>query len=181
MYPPLGGSSVTRESIKVPPDIVHAAEGLVHAIDLEGYCEIEFRRDAAGQAKLMEINPRLSASVEIAVRSGVDFPLLIYRWAAGDRVPATDGYRTGVRMRWLGGDLSALREALANGKRPESAPRWSALAAFVSDFLRPAHYDYFDRRDLRPAVAATVDWVGGRAQARKRGHLDQPHQDQEEP
>lgn len=180
MYPPLGGSSVTRESIEVPLDIGHAAEELVHAIDLDGYCEVEFRRDAAGEAKLMEINPRLSASVEIAVRSGVDFPLLLYRWAAGGRVPTTGGYRTGVRMRWLGGDLSVLRQALANGKRPESAPRWSALAAFVSDFLRPAHYDYFDRRDLRPALAATVDWVGGRAQARKRGHLDKPHQDQEE-
>jgi predicted ATP-grasp superfamily ATP-dependent carboligase len=180
MYPPLGGSSVTRESIELPLDIGHAAEELVHAIDLDGYCEVEFRRDTAGEAKLMEINPRLSASVEIAVRSGVDFPLLLYRWAAGGRVPATGAYRTGVRMRWLGGDLSVLRQALADGKRPESATRWSALAAFVGDFLRPAHYDYFDRRDLRPAVAATVDWVGGRAHVRKRGHLDQPHHDQEE-
>lgn len=180
MHPPLGGSSVTRESIELSLDIGHAAEELVDAIDLDGYCEVEFRRDAAGEAKLMEINPRLSASVEIAVRAGVDFPLLLYRWAAGGRVPATGAYRTGVRMRWLGGDLSVLRQAFRNGKRPENEPRWSALAAFVGDFLRPAHYDYLDRGDLFPAVAATVDWVGGRAHARKRGHLDQPHHDQEE-
>jgi predicted ATP-grasp superfamily ATP-dependent carboligase len=180
MYPPLGGSSVTRESIQLPLDIGHAAEDLVHAIDLDGYCEVEFRRDAAGKAKLMEINPRLSASVEIAVRAGVDFPLLLYRWAVGGRVPAAGTYRTGVRMRWLGGDLSVLRQALTDGKRPENEPRWSAIAAFVGDFFRPAHYDYLHRGDLRPAVAATADWVGGRAHMRKRGHLDQPHPDQEE-
>src|SRR5437867_4190491 len=72
--PPLGGQSVLRQSIAIPSDTGRYAESLVRHIKLEGYCEVEFRRDAAGVAYLMEINPRLSASVEIAVRAGVDFP-----------------------------------------------------------------------------------------------------------
>ena len=69
--PPLGGQSVLRQSIAVPTDIGEQAERLVREIDLEGYSEVEFRRDSKGIPYLMEINPRLSASVEIAVRSGV--------------------------------------------------------------------------------------------------------------
>ena len=67
--PPLGGESVLRQSIPVPADIGNQAERLVREIDLEGYSEVEFRRDGAGVPYLMEINPRLSASVEMAVRS----------------------------------------------------------------------------------------------------------------
>ena len=113
MLPPLGGNSILRESIALPRDITVAAQRLVEALGLEGYSEIEFRRDAAGRARLMEINPRLSASVEVAVRSGVDFPLLLYAWGTGGRVPFFRTYRTGVRMRWLGGDLRALSETFS--------------------------------------------------------------------
>ena len=70
--PPLGGNSVLRQSIAIPADIGGDAESLVREINLEGYSEVEFRRDAAGVPYLMEINPRLSASVEVAVRAGVD-------------------------------------------------------------------------------------------------------------
>src|SRR6202023_1089385 len=77
--PPLGGTSVLRQSIPIPPDIGDQAERLVIEIELEGYSEVEFRRDNGGIPYLMEINPRLSASVEIAVRSGVDFPYLLYQ------------------------------------------------------------------------------------------------------
>jgi predicted ATP-grasp superfamily ATP-dependent carboligase len=163
MHPPLGGSSVVRESIAPPADIMLAAEELVDAIDLDGYCEVEFRRDDAGEAKLMEINPRLSASVEIAVRSGVDFPLLVYRWASGDRVPTVAPFKVGVRMRWLGGDLSALRESLLRRGRPECPGPWPAISDFVRDFFRSAHYDYLARGDLAPAFAATGAWLADRS------------------
>ena len=72
-----------RVSIPLPPDVNTAAERLVTELDLEGYSEVEFRRDRQGNAVLMEINPRLSASVEVAVRAGVPFSRLLYAWAAG--------------------------------------------------------------------------------------------------
>ena len=79
--PALGGSSVLRESIVLPADAIVDARRLVAEIDLDGYAEVEFRRDADGRAVLMEINPRLSASVEVAVRVGVDMPGLVLAWA----------------------------------------------------------------------------------------------------
>jgi predicted ATP-grasp superfamily ATP-dependent carboligase len=167
--PPLGGNSVLRVSIPLPDDVTRAAERLVAEIGLEGYAEVEFRRDASGRPVLMEINPRLSASVEIAVRAGVRFPSLLYDWARGAPLEAVDGYRTGIRMRWLGGDLEWLASALGRTSGPDIPRRASALAMFSSDFARRAGYDYLDVHDLRPAgVAATGYMKRTRARARRR-------------
>ncbi|MBV9708077.1 MAG: ATP-grasp domain-containing protein [Chloroflexi bacterium] len=110
--PPLGGQSVLRQSIAVPDDIGSQAERLVREIELEGYSEIEFRRDSAGVPYLMEINPRLSASIEIAVRSGVNFPHLLYQWANGERIDKVMSYRLGNWMRYLTGDIMTTIAAL---------------------------------------------------------------------
>jgi predicted ATP-grasp superfamily ATP-dependent carboligase len=154
MDPPLGGASVVRESIAPPSDIVSGAQRLVEAIGLDGYSEVEFRRDASGVPRLMEVNPRLSASVEVAVRSGVDFPRLLCSWATGARVDAVQSYRRGVRMRWLGGDVHWLATTMFRQGRPDIPPRAHALRLFASEFVHPAAYDYVDRRDLRPVLVA---------------------------
>ena len=172
MQPPLGGVSVLRESIPVPRDIGTWAEELLDAMDLDGYAEIEFRRDRAGRGRLMEVNPRLSASVEVAVRAGVDFPRLLYAWAAGEPLRAVAGYRVGYRMRWLGGELQWLRETLRTQGRPDVSPRSRAIAAVVHDTLRPAGYDYLDRRDLRPALTATGAFLARRLPQRRHRRLE---------
>ena len=155
MDPPLGGSSVVRESIPMPSDVVDAGHRLVSSIGLVGYSEVEFRRDAHGTARLMEINPRLSASVEVAVRSGVDFPTLLHAWATGGPLATVRGYRSGVRMRWLGGDVHWLGSVLVRRGRPDVPPAREAIAMFLGDFLRPTVYDYADLRDVRPAFVAS--------------------------
>jgi predicted ATP-grasp superfamily ATP-dependent carboligase len=154
MTPVLGGVSVVRESIPMPADLRSAGLGLVEALELEGYSEIEFRRDASGRPLLMEINARLSGSLEAAVRSGVDFPTLLWRWAAGETLTPVAGYRTGVRMRYLAGDIDWLWENLKSRGRPDSVPPKKALRTFAGEFLRAQAYDYVDRQDLRPAFVA---------------------------
>jgi predicted ATP-grasp superfamily ATP-dependent carboligase len=152
MYPVLGGASVLRESIPVPADVGPMAEALIRELSLEGYSEIEFRRDQAGRPFLMEINPRLSASVEIAVRAGVDFPLLLYQWAAGEPMIPVRSYRSGRRMRYLRGDVSWLKEALRDPRHPDAPSPAVAIASFLAEFGRPTGYDYWDRSDPRPAA-----------------------------
>jgi hypothetical protein len=96
---------------------------LVRALDLEGYSEVEFRRDASGRPLLMEINARLSGSLEVAVRSGVPFPALLWQWASGEPLSPVSGYRTGVKMRYLKGDVKWLWENIeSRGRRPDCLP-----------------------------------------------------------
>jgi len=158
MQPPLGGMSVFRQSIPLPRDLDDAAERLVRAIDLEGYSEVEFRRDATGKPRLMEINPRLSASVEVAVRAGVDFPHLLYQWASGQPITRVTGYRTGGWMRYLRGDFVTTLESLAQRGKPGIAPPLTALLDFAGAFFVPSGYDYFAWNDLAPAWAAATDF-----------------------
>jgi predicted ATP-grasp superfamily ATP-dependent carboligase len=159
MLPPLGGSSIVRESIPLPPDLTEAAEALVRAAGLEGYSEVEFRRDTDGSPFLMEVNPRLSASVELAVRAGVDFPMLLHAWATERPLPTAHEYREGVRMRWLGGDIQWLRQTLERRGRPDVLPAGRAFRVFARDCFVPYAYDYVTWNDLLPALSATIKFL----------------------
>jgi predicted ATP-grasp superfamily ATP-dependent carboligase len=151
--PALGGASVLRESLAVPPDVYDASVQLVTTIGLEGLCEVEYRRDSAGRPLLMEINARIAGTIENALRSGVDFPLMIWLWATGQPIDQVDSYRTGVRTRWLRGDMRWLRDNFRRVGRPDSVSRARALWMFGSEFARTRYYDCLDRRDLRPVLA----------------------------
>lgn len=151
--PALGGASVVRESVPVPADILAASVDLVTALSLEGLCEVEFRRDSRGRPMLMEINARLAGPIEIGLLAGVDFPVMVWKWATGQPVRPVDGYRTGVRMRWLRGDMRWLRDNHLRVGRPDSVSRGRALWTFLSEFCRTRHYDSLDRHDLAPVLA----------------------------
>jgi predicted ATP-grasp superfamily ATP-dependent carboligase len=177
--PPLGGSSVLRQSINIPPDIGEQAERLIREIDLEGYSEVEFRRDSAGIPYLMEINPRLSASVELAVRAGVDFPYLLYQWANGEGVDAVKSYHVGGWMRYLGGDIATTVAAVQLRGRPGITPPMQSILDFCASFFVPMRYDYLDWKDPLPAWTATADftrrllrWMGKAFQRRRPGSKD---------
>jgi predicted ATP-grasp superfamily ATP-dependent carboligase len=152
VYPLLGGADVLRESIPMPGDTGPMAEALIRELSLDGFSQIEFRRDTAGRPFVMEINSRLSASVETAVRAGVDFPMLLYQWAAGEPMVPVRSYRSGRRMRYLRGDVSWLKEALRDPQHPDAPSPAVAVASFLAEFGRPTGYDYWDRNDPRPAA-----------------------------
>jgi predicted ATP-grasp superfamily ATP-dependent carboligase len=159
VQPPLGGTSVFRQSIALPDDITDQSERLVREIELEGYSEVEFRRDGVGKPYLMEINPRLSASLEVAVRAGVDFPYLLYQWASGERIDCIEGYRVGGWMRYLEGDLLTTLRAIAERGRPGVTPPAQAVLEFLASFFMPSGYDYADWRDPLPMWSATKGFM----------------------
>ena len=154
--PPLGGIYVLRQSIAFPPDTGEQAEHLVREIELEGYSQVEFRRDSVGKPYLMEINPRLNMGIEVAVRAGVDFPYLLYQWASGETINVAKSYRIGGQMRYLKGDfITTVASVRQRGRPGVTPPAWAILAFFLSFFI-PMGYDYFDWRDPLPAFIATT-------------------------
>ncbi len=138
----------------MPADTYAAAVQLVTAIGMQGLCEVEFRRDVHGHPFLMEINARLvGGGMETAMRSGIDFPLLLWQWATGSPVDRVDGYEAGMRMRWLRGDMRWLITNSRRAGRPDSMPRAKGLWAFATEFIRTRRYDCLDLRDLGPMMA----------------------------
>lgn len=172
--PPLGGADVVRHSIPIPLDIAEPAENLIREINLEGYCIVEFRRDRTGRPYLMEINPRLSAGVELAIASGIDFPYLLYQWACGGQIDTVAQYRVNCRMRYLAGDIATTAVSVKLAGRPGVTPPLRAILAFCFAFFLPMHYDYVDWHDLQPIKQAVIGWFRvlperiRRAFARKR-------------
>jgi predicted ATP-grasp superfamily ATP-dependent carboligase len=167
-WPPLGGSSVLRESIALPRDATEPAEALVEAIGLDGYSEVEFRRGRDGRPLLMEVNARLSQSVELAVRAGVDFPRLQLEWARGGDVRPVAGYRVGVRLGWLAGDLRLAAAALAGIGPPPRPPRPPLARDYL---LGRARIEGLDVRDPAPVAGALAFAARGlrRRGTRRRG------------
>jgi hypothetical protein len=152
-WPPLGGSSVMRTTALAADDTLAHAERLVEAMALDGYSEVEFRRGRDGAPRLMEVNPRLSQSAELAIRAGVDFPRMQLEWARGGDVTPVDGYRTGVKLAWLGGDARLTLAAL-RGSGPPPRPRQPPL---LRDYvLRRTRIEGLDLDDLRPVVSAVA-------------------------
>jgi predicted ATP-grasp superfamily ATP-dependent carboligase len=169
-WPPLGGSSVMRRSISPPEDALLAAERLVAEIDLDGYSEVEFRRGPDGVPVLMEVNPRLSQSVELAIRAGVDFPRMQLEWARGGRIPEPAAPVLGVRVGWLGGEVRLVAGALRGSPPPR--PRLSPeLRSLFSDYvLHGSRIEGLDIRDLRPTLGA----LGSGASALFGGSVRRP-------
>ena len=138
---------------------------LATTIGVEGPSEVEFRRDANGRPLLMEINARLAGTLENAIHSGVNFPLMIWQWGTGQPIEPVKSYRTGVRTRWLAGDLRWLWESVLEKGRPDTVSPARGIWTFTSEFFRTRHYDFVDRRDMRPALAEMRDTAGDHQEA----------------
>jgi len=166
--PPDGGVSVLRESVAIEEGPARQALALLKALEWTGLAMVEFRRDvrqpAGGRAedgsfKLMEINPRIWGSVQLAIDCGVDFPRLLYEWTVLGREPARPpagwrvSYRAGARSRWLMGDLDYLSIVLRRG----NGVRLPAIASFFA--ARQGRLEIERASDPLPAVQEKIVWA----------------------
>lgn len=106
------------------PELRRLGLHLFEALRWHGLGMAEWRRETAtGRFVLMEINPRLVGSTDLALRAGVDLPLLACRMARDGDVEPVLTYRSGVRMRWVLPD--GLRDLLARPARLFDPGVWS--------------------------------------------------------
>jgi predicted ATP-grasp superfamily ATP-dependent carboligase len=99
------GTSVFRESVRAP-FLEEQARQLVDTLDWHGVIHLDFLYDRGNsRSTLLEANPRFWGALDLAVRAGVDFPWLLYRMAVDGGVQRVEEYATGVRSRWIVGEL----------------------------------------------------------------------------
>jgi hypothetical protein len=100
----------------------------------------------------MEINPRISQSVELAVRAGVNFPRMQLEWARGGTIPRPPAATVGVRVGWLAGDLRLVVGSIVGSPPPKPSLR-PTLGTIGSDYLlHRIRLEGFDLRDPRPVL-----------------------------
>jgi len=162
-YPNSGGPSTDRIGID-DPDLLEKSLMLMRALRWNGVAMVEWKIDPRDATpRLLEINPRFWGSLELAIRSGVNFPVLYAQAAAGQPMLYSQPLK-GVRCRWLvPGDAlrwitarPPAREPLATFFRglPQQAEEWDpddisgALACVVCQglaVLRPKYWKFLSR------------------------------------
>lgn len=137
--PVRGGSASYAESF-YDPTLKEYGMRLLDSLKWHGVANIEFRQEkSTGKLKLMEINPKFWASLEVALRSGVNFPYDVIQIAMGKEVPYSEEYERGLRFHFpLSRELMHIRE------NPRALPR------VILDCLNPRVKSNVWLRDFSP-------------------------------
>jgi predicted ATP-grasp superfamily ATP-dependent carboligase len=156
--PPSGGVSVLCESLPLDERLLEQSLRLLKAIQWQGVAMVEYKLDRRDNcAKLMEINGRFWGSLQLAIEAGVNYPLMLYRLAIGEKVVPQLSYRSGVKSRWLLGDLDQLMMRLKRSEKTgDGSSRLRACLKFLKLYEKDMHYEVFKLNDPRPG------WVEAR-------------------
>lgn len=107
------------------PELVRLGGLAATHTGLVGPANVQFRRDAAGTPRLLEINPRFPGSVAVTIAAGVDLPALALADLLGAELPEGPGtYREVAVVRYL----DEVTVPIAEFGRIESVPPVAAAA-----------------------------------------------------
>lgn len=147
--PPSGGVSVLSESIQVDPELGTYAQTLLENANWHGVAMVEFKVAPDGTPYLMEINTRFWGSLQLAIDAGVDFPKLLYQLACGQQPAPITAYKTGIKLRWLLGDLDNLYLTLRN-KQASLKTKTGAILHFFTPSPLSTRYEINRISDIKP-------------------------------
>jgi predicted ATP-grasp superfamily ATP-dependent carboligase len=151
--PFFGGPSSLRESI-FDEELKEYGLKILKELKWHGVAMVEFRQDERDKKfKLIEINPRFWGSLSLAIHSGVDFPYLLLNMVQNKLTDTVFNYQTGIKCRWLFGDIRYLKSVLFGKKIDKRPSRIKTMFNFFKFCEKNLHYDYFAKSDLGPALA----------------------------
>ncbi len=137
-----GGTSVERISVHHPKAEQYAKK-MLDSLNWNGVAMVEFKVDGkTDEPYFLEINPRFWGSLNQAVVSGVDFPLLVCQALAGKNFPFPE-YRTGIKTRWFWGGVFVLPAYILHG-------RWKDVRMLLDVFRKDLFFDDLSWSDPLP-------------------------------
>lgn len=94
--------SITQESIlEKNEEAYHIAETVVEKLGLDGNIGLDFKFADDGSCRLLEINPRIDATVSIFAAGGLNLPYLQVKHLLGEELPAVNiQYGTRLKRRY---------------------------------------------------------------------------------
>jgi len=79
-----------RGTVEPRRDLITAADSISRELGLEYNINIQFKYDAEGTPKVIEINPRVAGTIVMCVGAGVNLPYLAVKYALGEPLPEPD-------------------------------------------------------------------------------------------
>jgi carbamoylphosphate synthase large subunit len=159
-YPTVGGVTSAATTVDDPP-LVEAALAFAKSLCWHGLLKLDFKRDTrSGVYIFIEMDARVSASIDITRAAGVDQIVLLADLTRGAHVKPVLTCKPGVRYRWL-----FPRDLLCLTGKPRLFP---GLLMDVAS--RKVHFD-LDFDDWRPAVRAARQFFRIRSRRWSNGSL----------
>lgn len=155
------GPSVYHEAVDIP-DLRAAGTALLDELDWEGMASVGFIRDESGAFNLLEVNPRIPASIPVDIHAGVDYPLYYWQLAREGSMTVTPAYRSGTASHLLRGELVHLHSILAEDYALAERP--SALGTVLDiamSLVEHSRFDYLSRDDPAPFVRDSLNTARG--------------------
>lgn len=166
---PTGSGSSLRRSVPVDARLKGPAERLLTAMEWHGPAMVEFLDDGASEPTLVEVNGRFWGSLQLAVAAGADFPRWWLDTLNGEPPNGGTGYRAGVTVRWLWGDVERLVHIVRGRPRGYPGRYPTRREGFVEVLGRQPPdtvKETWQRDDPWPAVG---EWVQGLGTIVERG------------
>ncbi len=157
-WPPDAGNASCSESLEIPPDVSRLAAAVLDELGWEGIFEIELIPDDADRFALIDLNPRIYGSLELAIRAGAPIPSAWCDWLQGRPVRG-GAARVGVRYRWEDAEARNLMHLFR-------ARRIREAASVMRPRSGTAHA-YFRLVDPAPLVARAAGMFRSRRRSRK--------------
>ena len=164
---PRGGAAVVKETALETKEVALMrtyALQLTQSLLWHGPVMIEFKINSkTGEVLLMEINGRFWGSLPLAVKAGVDFPMMAYKLALGETVVKNgdDFLVPHTRTRHFLGDCKWLLSVLFTHDKLRSLLYPSRLRALFDFKIEPflSKGDIFVWNDPKPSIMEYVDIV----------------------
>lgn len=152
LEPPFFGSPRVIVS-KLIPEIVEPGRALLRALNYSGFSCMEFKRDVrTGVYTFMEVNCRNNRSGSLAVKCGINFPVIMYRHLVEGRITPVNGFREGVA--WIEGTSDLIRFLVSR-----SEERYS-IREYVRPYLHERVFAFLSFRDPMPFLKRTEFLLG---------------------
>lgn len=144
-YPINGGSSCLNKIVD-RPDIINDCQKLLKLINWKGYADIDLIQDPRdGKAKIMEINPRITGSVKICFKAGINFSKMIIDDFNGEDVQSQFDVNYDTYLRYMHTDILWF---LKSKERFSCTPSWFSFKNTVDQI--------FSWDDLWVSIAYTI-------------------------
>jgi len=114
-FPIKGGSSSLCRTIE-EPKLRAICESVLHKLSWEGMADFDVLKAPNGEYKIIEINPRVPASLRAADIAGVNFPMLML-----EQEQRPISYKTNQYLRYFGLDIMWF---LSSQNRFKAKPAW---------------------------------------------------------
>ena len=102
------------ETVAVPPGLAARIRALLGEVGWEGIFQLQMLERAGGGFSVIDLNPRVFASITLDHRAGANLAAIWCEWVLGGRpVPVTAS--PGFRYRWEDGELCHLAWQLRHG------------------------------------------------------------------